>query len=193
MKYFWLWLFLVSLSACFAPEKWADLPYEICFSSQTWLRPSEEALEQVAKGDPRYTVQMIKTSPLWTDDFLFYPGGASGHALLFNLGGFWTAAGDIIQRQAGLCHQRQRDVSSGKQVEVWLKYHRLLQLQYADRQIRFVVEPEDQGFQAIDFLRPEADDLHFIFVTPDGQEITRFSYGAVLSGSPQSSETPSDD
>lgn len=193
MKYFWLLLFLASLSACFAPEKWTDLPYEVCFSSQTWLRPSEEAMERFAKGDPRYTVQMIKTSPLRADDFLFYPGGASGHALLFNLGGFWTAAGDITQRQDGLCYQRQRDVSSGKQVEVWLKYHRLLQLQYANRQIRFVVEPEDQGFQAIDFLRPEADDLHFIFVTPDGQEITRFSYGAALSGSPQSPETPWDD
>lgn len=193
MNYFWLWLFLASLSTCFAPEKWADLAYEVCFSSQTWLRPSEEALERFAKGDPRYTVQTIKTSPLWTDDFLFYPGGASGHALLFNLGGFWTAAGDITQKQDGLCHQRQRDVSSGKQVEVWLKYHRLLQLQYANRQIRFVVEPEDQGFQAIDFLRPEADDLYFIFVTPDGQEITRFSYVPALSGSPQSPETPWDD
>ncbi|HEX9923861.1 MAG TPA: hypothetical protein VGD99_14480 [Anaerolineae bacterium] len=74
-----------------AQNNWTDLPYEVCFSSPTWQRPSDETLERFAKGDPRYTVQMIKTSPLWTDDFLLYPGGAGGHTMLFNLGGFWTA------------------------------------------------------------------------------------------------------
>lgn len=184
MKYFWLWLLLVSLGACQTQDNWTNLPYEVCSSSQTWRRPSEEALERFAKGDPRYTVEMIKTSPLWTDDFLLYPGGASGHAMLFNLSGFWTAVGNITQKQGGLCQARERDISTGKQVEVWLKYHRLLQLQYADRQIRFVVQPDNRGFQAIDFLRPEPDGLHFIFVTPDGQEITRLSDGPAASGSP---------
>lgn len=165
-------------------DNWTDLPYEVCFSSQTWQRPSDEALERFVKGDPRYSVEMIKTSPLWTDNFLLYPDGASGHAMLFNLGGFWTVAGDITQKQTGLCQERERDVSTGKQVEVWLKYHRLLQLQYSDQQIRFVVQSDNRGFQAIDFLRPEPDDLHFIFVTPDGQEITRFSNRPAVSGSP---------
>jgi len=96
----------------------------------------------------------------------------------------------MTQPRASLCQERERDVSTGNHVEVWLKYHCLLQLQYRDRQIRFVVQPDNRGFQAIDFLRPEADEIHFIFVTPDGQEITRFSYGPALSGSPQSSGTP---
>ncbi|MEW5960817.1 MAG: hypothetical protein AB1801_24090, partial [Chloroflexota bacterium] len=176
-----------------ALDQWAALPAEVCFSAQTWQRPSEEALEQFAKGDPRYTVQMIKTSLLWTDDFLLYPGGASGHAMLFNLGGFWTAAGDMTQKQDGLCPERERDVSSGQQVEVWLKYHRLLQLQYRAGQLRFVVQPEKWGFQAIDFLRPGPDPLQFIFVTPSGQEITRFTGQAALSGPLQKSETFWDD
>lgn len=175
LKFCWLWIVCASLSACFVQEKWTDLPYEVCFSSQTWQRPSDEALERFAKGDPRYTVQTIKTSPLWTDDFLPYPGGAGGHALLFNQGGFWTAAGDIAQKQDGLCQGREQDVSTGKQIEVWLKYHRLLQLQYSDNRIKFVVQPEERGFQAIDFLRPSSN-LELIFVTPAGQEITRFSY-----------------
>lgn len=134
MKYLWFWLLFVGLSACQTQGNWTDLPYEVCFSSQTWRRPSDEALERFAKGDPRYTVPMIKTSLVWTDDFLLYSGGASGHAMLFNLSGFWTAAGEISQKQDGLCQARERDVSTGKQVEVWLKYHRLLQLQYLDRQ-----------------------------------------------------------
>ncbi len=157
-------------------KNWTDLPYEVCFSSARWRRPSSEALERFATGDPRYTIETIKSSPLWTRDFLTYSGGANGQALLFNLGGFWSAAGDITRKQASLCQQREREVSTGRQIEVWLKNHRLLQLQYSAGQVRFVVQPENRGFQAIDLLRPERGPLQFIFVTPDGQEITRFGY-----------------
>lgn len=154
-----------------------DVPYDICLESKTWLRPAEAELTAHIRGDPRYTEEMVKTSVVWTEDFLVYPGGAVADGQMFDWAGFWTAAGQITRKQDGLCQHRQADVSLlGKQEEIWLKYHRLIILKHLDNTVVFVVEPQRQGFQVIDFLRQGTDTLQLIFVTSDDKEIIRIEH-----------------
>jgi hypothetical protein len=155
-----------------------DVPYDICLKAKTWLRPTEMEQRQQVWHDPRYgPEEMQKTLPQWTEDFLVYDGGADEQGKFIDWAGFWTAAGQITQKQDGLCQHRQADVSLlGQQEEVWLKYHRLISLKRLDNTVVFVVEPQTRGFQAIDFLRQGADTLQLIFVNSDGREIVKIEH-----------------
>lgn len=85
------------------------------------------------------------------------------------LGGLWAA--DFTPRGGDLCSHRQQDVSMELQVEIWLKHHRVVQLKRLGNSYVFVVEPKGQGFQAVDFLRPNQHRLRLFFATPQGEEI----------------------
>lgn len=159
-------------------QQGSDVPFEVCFEDDTWTRPTLEQQRQRVWSDPRYASAgeaYLASLPLWTDDFLQYPGGADAHGTMKRLGGLWSA--DFTSRGDGLCRHRQQDVSTGRQAEIWLKYHRVVSLRRLESSYVFVVEPRDQGFQAVDFLRPDRCPITIFFLTAEGEEIGRLTEG----------------
>ncbi len=159
-------------------QQGSDVPFEVCFEDDPWTRPTLEEQRQRVWSDPRYASAgeaYLASHPLWTDDFLQYPGGADAHGTMKRLGGLWSA--DFTSRGDGLCRQRHHDVSIGRQAEIWLKYHRAVSLRRLESSYVLVVEPREQGFQVVDFLRPDRCPITIFFLTPGGEEIHRLTEG----------------
>lgn len=152
------------------------VPFQVCLQNPTWTRPAEEEQRKRVWQDPRYAgEEALKTHPRWQENFLLYSGGARDEGLLIEWGGFWKEQGRIERSTADLCRERQYTVSVGQQVEIWLKYHHVLQVQRLGKTFVLVVEPHAQGFEAINFNRTAAEPLVFIFVAPDGKELRRIT------------------
>lgn len=165
----------VWLKQSFQPEvfeKLEDVPFVVCIEDPTWTHPTVEQQSEHLARDPRYrneSMQYLLSLPTWKNDFEQYPGGASGEGIMRILGGLWSAR--FIVREDSLCRNRQRDVSIGRQVEIWLKHHRIVSLKRRGHDYFVVVKPTKQGFQAVDFLRPGRCPISFYFDTPQGEPI----------------------
>lgn len=152
------------------------VPFQVCLQNPTWIRPTEEEQRKQVWQDPRYGgEEALKTHPRWRENFLLYSGGARDEGLLIEWGGFWKERGRIERSISDLCRERQYTVSVGQQVEIWLKYHHVLQVRRLGKTFVLMVEPRAQGFEAIDFVRPDVEPLVFIFVAPDGKELHRIT------------------
>jgi hypothetical protein len=153
-------------------EKLEDVPFVICIEDPTWTRPTVEQQMEHLGRDPRYRFQCMQyllSHPIWKNDFLQYPGGASAEGMMKILGGLWSAR--FVVREDNLCRNRQRDVSIGHQAEIWLKYHQIISLKRRGHDYFVEVEPANRGFQAVDFLRPDRCPISFYFDTPQGEPI----------------------
>lgn len=152
------------------------VPFQVCLQNPTWIRPTEEEQRKQVWQDPRYAgEEALKTHPRWRENFLLYRGGARDEGLLIEWGGFWKEQGRIERSTTDLCSERQYLVSVGQQVEIWLKYHHVLRVQRLGKTFVLMVEPRVQGFEVIDFGRPEGEPLTFIFVAPDDKEFRRIT------------------
>jgi len=157
-------------SFCAANVGGIPLPFEICASSTTWVRPSPEVQAKIFnmgryQGFPHDTHE-------WTHNFLVVPNSACIAYDLRNMSGLWTAT------PPGQCHSaenpQQREY---ERIEVWVLLHRVTQIAHDVNTYTITVTPTGAGFQSIMFRRLNPSAV-LRFLTPDGTELERWDESA---------------
>ena len=161
--------------------------FHVCLESTAFTRPPEEVQAKKVWENPRYALSEVrdpatKKSLLypWTHNFLMYYGGTTIEQDMLNLSGLWSGSVkwncDYTwrQRALGTCVREPR---TEIWAEVWVFFHRVVEIKHLGTHYVVVVEPARVGFQAIDFQRPGPVSLTLTFVTPDGQVLDRIVEG----------------
>ena len=127
------------------------VPFVVCWSSQTWTRPSEEEQAKEIWYGPRYSGapnwDLAKFRSIFYEDFFTWHGGNSELGDHWRLHGLWTAedqsAGDLA------C---DRGVRVGREViSVYLVLHDAKEVRLSGNTYRITVEATLAGFQEIQF------------------------------------------
>jgi len=153
--------------------------FVICRQSDNWGRPSEQEQTEVWQEprygfDPNNLPKNIEYD--WTHDFLmYYGGGESVEYDMVHMTGIWSATDarwlcDNQWRKSVLHNVAAEDEEIW--AEVWVLLHRVVEIKRLDRYYVIIVQPEQRGFQWVDFPRPPGPGgLTLSFVTSKGDEI----------------------
>jgi len=132
-------------------EAGVPLPFTVCQSSLTWLRPSEEAQAEKIWSLSRYQdMSDAALRGLFLQDFYHYRGGASEMFDSWPLLGLWSTS------DAYVCENRVRDIVLRREIEVWLLNYIAVGVRKQDDAYVVVVDPAVSGYQVLRFPGPDA-------------------------------------
>ncbi|MEH1788448.1 MAG: hypothetical protein V7L23_23420 [Nostoc sp.] len=156
-----------------------EIPFKICTGSKTWVRPTKE--EQIAELQPskRYgDVTQGESRKLFENYwrhkiFSFTSFGNSAFQDYRRLAGLWNLRNtkDVLTWQCG--GQANANAINAKEIaEVWIMYHQIISIKWADNHYIMIVSPTQRGVQFIQFSRREhRDSLPLIVRTESGNKV----------------------
>ena len=123
------------------------VPFTVCRSSETWIRPGEA--EQAAEVWDTPRRQGIPREMLWWNfqqSFYRYYGGNSELSDAWPEAGLWTASEEDV---TGLCERENQNLVSGQEIELWVLLHRVIAVQQEGGVYTVTVQPTPAGYQII--------------------------------------------
>jgi hypothetical protein len=157
--------------------------FVVCDSSETWMRPSEEAQsERVWYGDRYYggaDWDLEQLQAAFREDFVHWHGGASESLDLSLQHGLWSTQD---RSSGGQGCDGGDAVSRGEVISVYLLLHEAKGVELSDSTYWITVEETPTGFQEIQFtnlLYPEPD-YTVVIVDTQGKELARAESGGAF-------------
>jgi hypothetical protein len=132
------------------------LPFMVCDSSETWMRPSEEEQsERVWYGERYYggaDWDLERLQATFYEDFFHWHGGASESLDLSLQHGLWSTE----DRSSGdpQCARGGAQLPRGEVISVYLLLHEAKEVRLSGNTYWVVVEETPSGFQEIQFTNP---------------------------------------
>jgi len=139
-----------------------SIPFNICSTSPTWVRPDKATqiwkLQNLKRyGDVTENPMHDVIESWWTHDvFSFTTYGASLFYDYTYLSGLWTSHSSTTWRCSS---NYPMTINSRQMARVWLLLHKIVNIKWVDNHYVMVVKPTDQGVQVIQFSRREHQDL----------------------------------
>lgn len=143
-----------------------SVPFTVCQSSETWVRPTEEeqAREIWSKGRYDDVPQSRLRWQFHHTDFGGWGGGNSEIQDRWRLSGLWNAQDFDLYEACGGMDGRQRAIIEGRAAEIWAFHHRVERVQWAGDVYTVTVTPASTGYQMIQAPRLSSNpyDVHFV-------------------------------
>ncbi|MEH2424075.1 MAG: hypothetical protein V7K48_25165 [Nostoc sp.] len=155
-------------------SKAIEVPFKICNSSETWVRPTKaEQMKFLSSMNARYN-DLTKNPERYERWFSYniYSFTTFGGSSFFDyhyLAGLWTPSGNHEWQ----CGEFSRNkINTGEIAEVWVLLYRVISIKWVGNHYLMVVKPTKKGLQYIQLSRQEhQDSLPLKVVTEDGSEI----------------------
>ncbi len=165
-----------------------NIPFEVCFNSDTWTRPSPIEQANAYKRSSRYsyhniTPQDVVNNPLWTVNLIPWSSSGSIGALLMSdyriHSGLWTVRDD--NNSAFDCADKVNNFRSNPsaksttKIVLWVISHKVKAVKWQNSGFTLVVEPSNTGFQEIIFdkRKPHPETLTFNVVDTKGRFLAK--------------------
>ena len=153
-----------------------NIPFEVCFNSDTFVRPTVTEQVDIYKKVGRYsslniTPQIITSSPLWKENFRVWTSKGGFGALLIGdtklHSGLWTlrdpknAENDpVFDCTYKLLEFKNKSLTK---ITLWFMFYKVKTIQWNNNHFSVVVEPRDKGFQAVVFNIKKPHPENFVF------------------------------
>lgn len=155
----------------------AQISFESCSPSSSWIRPSISEQTEQLQSLPRYAGE-LETEPLknlsanlWNHKvFSFTSYGLSSRFEPIYFSGLWKIIDPLLN-----CYDSSviEQLNTEQIAEVWLLSYQALTLEWLNGVYVVVVEPKSQGIEMMRFTRQEKlSSLPVKVMTTDGQEIS---------------------
>ena len=154
-------------------SKAIEVPFKICYSSETWVRPTKAEQIKFLLSKKRYgdVTKEPERYERWLryNIFSFTIFGGSAFADYHYLAGLWTPIGNPVWQ----CGESSRHkINTGEIAEVWVLLYRAISIKWVGNHYLMVVKPTQKGFQYIQLSRREhQDSLPLKVITEDGSEM----------------------
>ncbi|WP_375514195.1 hypothetical protein [uncultured Nostoc sp.] len=155
-------------------SKTIEVPFKICSSSETWVRPTKAEQMKFLLSTKRY--DDLTKEPEYYERWLRYNifsfttfGGSSFFDYHY-LAGLWTPTGNPVWQ----CDKKfsRTKINTGEIAEVWVLLYRVISIKWVGNHYLMVVKPTKKGFQKIQLSRREdQDSLPLKVITEDGSEM----------------------
>ncbi len=164
-------------------ETSGPVSFVVCDSSETWMRPSEEAQSERVWYGERYSEganwDLEQLQAAFREDFVHWHGGASESLDLSLQHGLWSTQD---RSSGGQDCDGGPAVFRGEVISVYLLLHEAKDVKLSDNTYWITVEETPTGFQEIQFtnlLYPEPD-YTVVIVDMQGKELARAESGGVF-------------
>jgi len=163
------------------PGPGQKVPFIVCKSSESWMRPSEDEQAREVWSNPRYAQRDAEQLRefFYQDFFAWHGGGSEGFDLGF-LHGLWS--NEDLSPPDPQCDAGP-GLFRGESISVYLLLHKANDVTLSGNTYRITVEETSAGYQRIEFanlLLPEHPteeypqiDYQIVVVDGEGQELAR--------------------
>ncbi|MEH1835183.1 MAG: hypothetical protein V7L29_24790 [Nostoc sp.] len=154
-------------------SKAIEVPFKICNSSETWVRPTKAEQMKFLLSTKRYDdlTKEPERFERWLryNIFSFTTFGGSSFFDYHYLAGLWTPTGNPVWQ----CDKFSRTkINTGEIAEVWVLLYRVISIKWVGNHYLMVVKPTKKGFQKIQLSRREdQDSLPLKVITEDGNDM----------------------
>ncbi|MDB9422277.1 hypothetical protein PN467_17625 [Microcystis aeruginosa CS-563/04] len=172
-----------------------NVPFEVCFNSDTFVRPTVTEQVNIYKKVGRYsdlniTPQVVTSNPLWTENFRVWTSKGDFGALLIGdtklHSGLWvlrdpknTENDPVFDCTYKLLEFKDKSLTK---ITLWFMFYKVKTLQWNNNRFSVVVEPRNKGFQAIVFNKnkPHPENLIFEIFDTKGKLLGKCSNSCQL-------------